>query len=1343
MARHKLYKRIIAMLLSMFMIAGMMPLGVWAETIDGGCGGAVEGYELEASPVLEDMESEKTPDMPSVDDGGSVNRLSTFSDRRSMSVTEEVYTESQPPTRDIDLGQIYANGTPVVIKSDGSNTNMYTSDGSTIIFEDISDSIIHGGFHTADYEGDTSITIESGTLNRTIYGGSANGVIEGSTNVRILGGTFGNYVFGGGANAGADVYGDTNLHLEDATIEDSQIHGGGAYADVYGNTNVEIISGNYWRVFGGGFEGIVSYAANVTIEGGTFESYTKDDLVYGAHVIGGGYGYEYDSTVGSTNVMISDGIFDTNIFGGGLFENALVEGDTNVTITGGKFGDYHYPNGYYYAAHIYGGGANANADVEGCANVTIENANFTKYNRVFGGGMSGNTVGSTNVVIDGGDYFLVYGGGHEADVIGEAKVTVEDVREIDTILGGGAGQDSSAASTDVTIKKGSLKWIYGGGAEGYVEGEAKITIEGGTFSETIYGGGNLANATVGSTNVTIEESAESSTFRWIYGGGRVGNVTGEAKVTIDGGMFTANIWAGNRTGTVNSTNLTINGGTFTSSWIYGGGWGDTVNSLPSIVTNQAKVTVNGGTFDGGLHGGGQSAQSIVGRTDMTLNSGTFDRICGGGFAGKVIGEAKLTINDGVFNGDVFGGGSDHTATVGSTNLNIKSGTFNHIFGGGFDGKVEGNAVVKIEGGTFDSPINGSGNQAIVEGKAELHLIGGTYRIGDETNKVIYIGWYDKNGVTGKATIYVYEGADIADDIQLFVGDLHYPGSYVGEGSSVKYQIVVKTDGKGMVLTNCEEFKDLHFAEKDKKVILTPGALTYKFDKWTEIEGGITIADDNTFIMPENVVKLKADFIDLPVVDLNIEKTPKKYYYYTNEKLNITDIEVALKYTDDWSRKVVFADFGKYGITTTPSHNSSVGEEVGWKEVVVTHGASGKSTKFEIMVAEAPPLEPIVTKVEVSPAAIQLSKGESAVFTAKVFGENNPTQNVIWSVEGAKGSTRIGFGTLIIGEDETAAELTVIATSALDYTKSGEAIVQVMEYEVPVALYKLTVKNGTGSGRYKKGDIVTITANTASSGERFKEWRIAQSVTFVEGTKRTDKTVKFVMPEEDVTVTAIYEAIGDDDSDREDDKDIDRPSKSTQTEPKKEEPKFEQIGFSDTTTHWAEKDIDFIANLGLISGTSDTTFSPNLGIDRSTFLMALGRLDGTDRSMYQSSSFTDVTNTNPAMPHIEWAVKEGVINGMGDGIFAPDMMITREQMAVMMLRYAKAKGYKLPETIFGLPFADEANISTWAIEAVKAMQKAGIMQGRTDGTFDPKGNLTRAEAATILRRFVELIETYPN
>lgn len=1022
MVRHKLYKRIIAMLLSMFMIAGMMPLGVWAETSNGGYGGAVEGYELEASPVLEDMESEKTPDMPSVDDGGSVNRLSTFSDRRSMSVTEEVYTESQPPTRDIDLGQIYANGTPVVIKSDGSNTNMYTSDGSTIIFKDISDFIIHGGFHTADYEGDTSITIESGTLYKTVYGGSANGVIEGSTNVLILGGT----------------------------------------------------------------------------------------------------------------------------------------------------------------------------------------------------------------------------------------------------------------------------------------------------------------------------------FRGIYGGGRVGNVTGEAKVTIDGGMFAANIWAGNRTGTVNSTNLTINGGTFTSSWIYGGGWGDVDNSVQSIVTNQAKVTVNGGTFvGGGLHGGGQSAQSIVGSTDMTLNNGTFDRICGGGFAGEVIGEAKLTINDGVFNGDVFGGGSDHTATVGSTNLNIKGGTFNHIFGGGFDGKVEGNAVVKIEGGTFDSPINGSGNQAIVGGNAELHLIGGTYRIGDETNKVIYIGWYDGNGVTGKATIYVYEEADIADEIQLFVGDLHSPGSYVGVGSSVKYQIVVKTDDKGMVSTNCEEFKDLHFAEKDKKVKLTPGALTYKFDKWTEIEGGITIADDNTFIMPENVVKLKADFIDLPVVDLNIEKTPKKYYYYTNEKLNITDIEVALKYTDDWSRKVVFADFGKYGITTTPSHNSSVGEEVGWKEVVVTHGASGKSTKFEIMVAEAPPLEPIVTKVEVSPAAIQLSKGESAVFTAKVFGENNPTQNIIWSVEGAKGSTRIGFGTLIIGEDETAAELTVIATSALDYTKSGEAIVQVMEYEVPVALYKLTVKNGTGSGRYKKGDIVTITANTASSGERFKEWRIAPSVTFVEGTKRTDKTVKFVMPEEDVTVTAIYEAIGDEDRDREDDRDRNRPSKSTQTEPKKEEPKSEQIGFSDTTTHWAEKDIDFIANLGLISGTSDTTFSPNLGIDRSTFLMALGRLDGTDRSMYQSSSFTDVTNTNPAMPHIEWAVKEGVINGMSDGIFAPDMMVTREQMAVMMLRYSKAKGYKLPETIFGLPFADEANISTWAIEAVKAMQKVGIMQGRTDGTFDPKGNLTRAEAATILRRFVELIETYPN
>ena len=179
-------------------------------------------------------------------------------------------------------------------------------------------------------------------------------------------------------------------------------------------------------------------------------------------------------------------------------------------------------------------------------------------------------------------------------------------------------------------------------------------------------------------------------------------------------------------------------------------------------------------------------------------------------------------------------------------------------------------------------------------------------------------------------------------------------------------------------------------------------------------------------------------------------------------------------------------------------------------------------------------------------------------------------------------------------------------------------------------------------------------------------------------------------------------------------------------------------FTDTAKHWAKDNIDFVASRDLISGTSATTFAPNTAITRADFLMALGRLSGADVSIYKTSSFTDVKSTDTAMPYIEWAVGCKIVSGYGNGKFGPTDLITREQMAVMMQNYAKATGYKLPASVAAVTFSDIAKISAYAKEAVKAIQQAGIMQGKGSNTFDPQGNATRGEASTILRRFVELV-----
>ena len=179
-------------------------------------------------------------------------------------------------------------------------------------------------------------------------------------------------------------------------------------------------------------------------------------------------------------------------------------------------------------------------------------------------------------------------------------------------------------------------------------------------------------------------------------------------------------------------------------------------------------------------------------------------------------------------------------------------------------------------------------------------------------------------------------------------------------------------------------------------------------------------------------------------------------------------------------------------------------------------------------------------------------------------------------------------------------------------------------------------------------------------------------------------------------------------------------------------------FTDVNNHWAKDNMLFVVSRGLLSGTSATTFSPNTGMTRGMFVTALGRLAGVDPTDYQASMFTDVKEDAYYAPYVNWAAKTGVVSGTTDTTFAPDTNINREQMAVIMKNYATKLGYTIPKTLEAVTFADNAQISSWAKDAVKSMQQAGILAGKTNNCFDPAGTATRAEVATVLRRFVEIV-----
>ena len=181
-----------------------------------------------------------------------------------------------------------------------------------------------------------------------------------------------------------------------------------------------------------------------------------------------------------------------------------------------------------------------------------------------------------------------------------------------------------------------------------------------------------------------------------------------------------------------------------------------------------------------------------------------------------------------------------------------------------------------------------------------------------------------------------------------------------------------------------------------------------------------------------------------------------------------------------------------------------------------------------------------------------------------------------------------------------------------------------------------------------------------------------------------------------------------------------------------------VSFTDINEHWAKDDILFAVTRGILTGTSSTTFSPNASMTRGMFVTALGRLANADISAYKKSSFSDVKTDAFYMGYIEWGVKNNILEGIGGGKFDPDGLLTREQMAVMMDRYATAMGFKLPEVHTQNTFADNDKIGTWASPSVKRIQIAGILQGKNNNFYAPQGTATRAEVSAVLRRFVELM-----
>lgn len=178
------------------------------------------------------------------------------------------------------------------------------------------------------------------------------------------------------------------------------------------------------------------------------------------------------------------------------------------------------------------------------------------------------------------------------------------------------------------------------------------------------------------------------------------------------------------------------------------------------------------------------------------------------------------------------------------------------------------------------------------------------------------------------------------------------------------------------------------------------------------------------------------------------------------------------------------------------------------------------------------------------------------------------------------------------------------------------------------------------------------------------------------------------------------------------------------------------------TDWFYDAVRYVRVNGIFSGTSATTFEPNRTMTRGMFVTVLGRMTGVDAGRYQGeSSFSDVPADAYYAPYVAWAVKHGVTVGTGGGRFSPDALINREQMATFFVRYFEKfdVDYTTGAVITTTP-EDIDTVSPYARDAVLKLWKTGILNG--DGVnFDPAGNASRAQAATLCMRTDKSVKTW--
>lgn len=751
------------------------------------------------------------------------------------------------------------------------------------------------------------------------------------------------------------------------------------------NTHITIKSGAFSNIYGGSSDGEITGSTYVKIEGGTFNDIyggnshaeakaipgNTEVVISGGIVNGNVFGACLRGSVqGTANLSISgNAVFNGHVLGGSIAEEATVK-DINVNISGGTF--YSNSNNWVY------GGSNL-APVTGTITMLISGGTFNGF-LACGGNEAIATAQNTSLSITGGTFHKwVYGGGGNGPVTETAKTDISGGIFVGSICGGGLNAAATCGNTDMTfsnVSLGNSTWVYGGGEEGGVTGLAKVTVKSGTINKTVYGGagGWDTGAACGNTEVVVE----GGTIGWVYGGGNLGKVTETAKVNISGGSVKNSVFGGSDAegATVGNTSVNITGGT--QNFIYGGGWNGNVTGTATTNISGENTVVKGLIF------GSTEGNGTVGYTDVTVNTSVDNPILevhGAGINydntvhGKVTGDVNVTILNGRILENLFGSAS---AVEGKININVKGGEIRRI--SGIDNSLSSNSPTPTYDGTVQIIVEG-GNASIGEIISHNFITHLTYRnCGTADTPYPISQLEDIEKVILENSFIKEEDSDIAFRIDIgekktmeiegtgLAGDFHIVNL---SGEIADHQTIIRASELSGTYSFMTDNKYLYKAGSTYRYpgnntlrtvnIQTPdatiGTLTVKWDE-TVLENGDQVPDgtiltvtsiptgENKLVVKDNKVPVTDGTLTV-TADVNLTVSIDGGLDLTNQ---ITDITIS-KTGDQWQylaldlKSTSMADFNGIITGTLPDNRTllidgSAKGELTFYHIIVDAGSTG-------------------------------------------------------------------------------------------------------------------------------------------------------------------------------------------------------------------------------------------------------------------------------------------------------------------------------------------------------------------------------------------------------------------